>query len=650
LPDGNEVADDPKLQANTVQLDVLADAPYCLRPSADGTYPALPVFILFKDVNEEGVCLRGIRLSYRHGVTGSDGTVKRRKLPVPRDLIVRCADLADQNVDLDALPDKPLLIKPIRGPQGSGLFQQPWWCQITLDAQTIWQKFNENNEYLERAARHLYAALPYLALEVVIEYERITLRSSRSALRIMFTSPLPRADGWHYGDTHYHSIYTENPAEWGGDLTLTRRAADAVGLEWVFLSDHSWDFTRTKDLSYLSAADRWVPFINWVPSWQERASDERALLIPAEEITLNKLKPKSHPGRWLPERDSVSLHMLNLAAHEDLLIPDHQFFGDLTLAEALDRLDPANNHLPEPSLFAAHPVCGGYNWRDPDLDLAAARPFFHGLQVFNERVTESQAKSSANCVVYELEEGKNERGEDPYVNLRRGLEIWRDKFLLPAAGETSAKPPQRCVIVAGSDAHMDFNFAQRPAPLLPRYSFTDNAFGKVRTLAYIPGFASAADFNRRRFLVINALKRGACIITDGPIALPTLAVTPVIGEPVRLVCGIPVSGNPDLYRVGLDDSVDIEFELGVPAESSGTDLTVCLHYPVKRGAKICEEKPKILSKLMDKKNSCFTVNDLISDARLAGMTYIYFRLECRSSLNGAIIGWCCTNPIWLKII
>jgi hypothetical protein len=94
---------------------------------------------------------------------------------------------------------------------------------------------------------------------------------------------------------------------------------------------------------------------------------------------------------------------------------------------------------------------------------------------------------------------------DPH--LRQGVKEWKD-------GE--ALPSRRPVFIAGSDAHGDFNYHTGMAWDYSEVDMIDdNALGRVRTAIYLPGNPSNTAPKTDAILV--ALKKGSCVVTDGPI-------------------------------------------------------------------------------------------------------------------------------------
>ena len=57
----------------------------------------------------------------------------------------------------------------------------------------------------------------------------------------------PKLNNWYCGDTHYHSIYTDTSffgvyGELGAPLDATMASSDAIGLDWITVTDHSNSF------------------------------------------------------------------------------------------------------------------------------------------------------------------------------------------------------------------------------------------------------------------------------------------------------------------------------------------------------------------------------------------------------------------------
>ncbi|HEC99257.1 MAG TPA: hypothetical protein ENN18_02590 [Proteobacteria bacterium] len=629
LPDSEIDTDDPKLQANTVAMDVLADAPYCLRKRADGILPDLPVLILVKDIPDDGVTIKSLEFRCRQG---------GKTTVFPPGLIK----------NLENFPFERRL-KPTFGPSGSGLGETPWWFLLYIDTKMLYQA---PSTYLSRGAYSGYSSVDFLEFEVEIGYQgRWWIHhSSTTVLRTMFLNPLPQFEDWCYGDTHYHSIYTENPAEFGGPLIPTAEVARAVGLDWLFLTDHSWDFTWDKNMRPLKPEEKWLKFLDWAPTVSTQQGPDSVLIVPAEEITVRTVladppQPSGQPHSPTSEPCGLALHMLSFEAGPEGLVQDHFFIGEFTLSETLAKLAEAAASSPaKPLVFAAHPGSTGYPWGSDDCAQVKQSPLFGGLQVFNERVTCERKVFGIDVHEYDIYSAKVEpKDKNPYKELDHALEkVWRDHFLLPTVQNFTMQSALSCTILGGSDAHMDFNFALRPNPIYVLLIFTDNAFGKVRTLAYIPGFKKTSSYAEQKELLVRALRRGCCVVTDGPVVIPTLVITHKDNTVTRLVCGVTQDENSPFYSLQEGDSFALEYQLEVPEESRGVKTEIRLFYPQKRDKELFEAKDTI-----DITQGRISLDSKVQSAR-EFLKAIYFRIECNTvAEDNKMIGYCCTNPIWI---
>lgn len=300
--------------------------------------------------------------------------------------------------------------------------------------------------------------------------------------------PLPKFNNnWYYGDIHYHSEFTHNLTEFGGPMRMAKAAGIVLGLNWVNITDHSCDFSGDKEFSLMK---------NQAKSLSE---NYKFLLISSEEITVKK------PREFL---FSDFLHLLYNNADK---------FIEGTFEGTFDLIGVFGFLKPESFAFAAHPTSFP-NWEEEDKDYQTALKYenFLGLQIFN-----AKAKSiySLPNPEYRIDMFRKIKRKIPF-NLKklfwrtfsdylkqweRGVKIW-DKFLKEGLNQ---EPARKLFIVGGSDAHGDFNFGILVNPLTGNL-MTDNAFGKVRTLAYCEEL--------REERLMESLKKGRCIVTDGPIA------------------------------------------------------------------------------------------------------------------------------------
>jgi hypothetical protein len=376
-----------------------------------------------------------------------------------------------------------------------------------------------------------YRAGDVITLEVSICF-RDNLLWDETATRILRVrvgyGPFPWPSGWHGGDLHTHSMFTNNIAEWGAPLPALRAAATAIGLRWAAVTDHSCDLDQTVDGPWSYVTREWQYTVQTPAGEQTFTRDVFAAdgttwggltaeiaaadgpdlrLLRGVEINLASVDPAT-PGR--------TLHALFLGAGY-IASPLSGAPGERpvfpTVPVGLDALATSGGFA-----FAAHPWDDlASEWADVDLgvngavwgagDFAAALPrdVFRGVELFNTRaVVRSNAES------------------DPWADFDAGLPaanpypapllagLARFDALLRAG--LTGWPPRRQLLAAGSDAHGDFNYATHLA--LDDWA-DDNALGKVQTVLRVPGPWGPGNAPPTSDL-LAALRAGHSLVTDGP--------------------------------------------------------------------------------------------------------------------------------------
>lgn len=441
---------------------------------------------------------------------------------------------------------------------------------------------------------------------------------------------------WFYGDTHYHSAYTNDVKEFGGAVPEARHAGQAVGLDWLVITDHSCDL------------DEVDPGFGGKTRWDRlgaelalpEVSDNRFRCIHGEEITLYG-------------RDGEIVHMLAMGAMDSLVegaflpydgggfqadlarkalekiikasrgysanIPKQLFGKILTLETVLDM-------LPEDTLtFAAHPYDVAQlppaKWNEDDL----AQPQLTGHEFWNGRSRSSAGSTfdpfSRAAWTNQDTMAKKDRSRirklkrhardhwDPH--LQAGVEQW------PASKEL---PSRRPVFIAGSDAHGDFNYHVGWAWDYRKFEVNDNALGRVRTAVYLP--EHGADTVPETDDILAALKRGACVVTDGPLVEFSIAFN---GQMATMGKVLTVSGDGEL------------------------ELKVLPHTTPEFGQVQQVELVTYFAGQRKKSPRRTTLGAGTSKViRLDGLQG-YVRVECQTVGAGGE-GFCCfTNPIWVRV-
>ncbi len=347
--------------------------------------------------------------------------------------------------------------------------------------------------------------------------------TSRSPLKIHIAEqPLPVARDWYYGEAHCHSILTDDQVEFGAPLEATVRMAEAIGLSWMAVTDHSYDLDDIYGNTLYNDSNifKWNILQNQIEAINRSGSCH---ILVGEEVSCGNLKRKN-------------VHVLAYGIRN--LIPGsgdgaEPFFRtrpELTIKQVLARIKEDDGVA-----IAAHPaerftwgerflLRRGY-WSKDDCQ----NPDLHGYQFWN---------------------GLQNRA------FREGYKEWVEMLL----------NGQRISMIGGDDSHGDFNyFRQIRIPLLTLTRSQDRAFGQIRTCLYCPGGPDKAN-------ILDALRQGNVIVTSGPFTAGSVSneqgETASIGEQIsgkRLSASIDVLSTAEfgdieeivVYEANLKSHVEL---------------------------------------------------------------------------------------------
>jgi hypothetical protein len=313
--------------------------------------------------------------------------------------------------------------------------------------------------------------------------------SSHHPLTVYLASdPLPRFENWHHGDLHYHSAYTADQVEYGAPLEPTVRMAAALGLEFMAVTDHSYDL----DDPFNHYLERDPDLVKWKTMQQdiERAQKHTGIILfSGEEVSCG-----NHRGE--------NVHLL--------LINNRNYFpgsGDsnerwfhnrpeLSIIDVLNRMDS------DTLAFAAHP---GVPFA-PLQRILLRRGIWHPQDFRHQRLLGMQIYNGA--------------GDRSFRNGRRR---WIQQLI------TGRSP----VLIAGNDAHGNFNRNRKLGqPFLYVKEGQEHTFGRGRTVVHLPGGCSRKN-------ILDALEQGHSCITTGPVV--DMHVTSETGQTAGI--GGSVSGR-----------------------------------------------------------------------------------------------------------
>ncbi len=471
---------------NTLAKDFIMDAPWRVIDANT----VIPLAILLKDCDEDDIReLHWIRCTD----TNTGAQVWRH-------------DFGDEEIGDDASEDN-------------------YWTWITT--------VTENHSWLPNGTLLTPANLGYSEGDKINWFVEIYYKddwfnyTEERALRIHVGSgPFPWPEDWFGGDVHYHTMYTNNIAEFGMPLPAVAEAAKAMGLHWLTATDHSCDLDETGDGPF-SYATHWWEWTMQTPSgitphyrdvfahgssWGGLGADVAELDSPdfrlyrGVEINLASV-----------DSDSWQKTLHGLFYNDDYIhSPNSGAIGerpvDLSVTEGLAALSP------EGFAYAAHPLSdlgaewggldwgvNGARWGDADISAALGYSAFRGLQAFNTRETLYSADQYDPWSDFDA----GVPADDPYPSeLLAGIDLW-DELL---AADLAAGFQRKCFLAGGSDAHGDFNFATYIS--LDNYA-TDNAMGKVQTVVHVPGEWGPGNLPPME-LLLEAYRAGRSVITDGP--------------------------------------------------------------------------------------------------------------------------------------
>ena len=336
---------------------------------------------------------------------------------------------------------------------------QKWWWQVfhmEVTGISGWISINVNFEFEVKGKVRSYRNDNYLT-------------SSKKPLSVFVSDePLPRLPGMAFGDAHTHSHYTDDQVEYGSPPGVSQMLAGAMGLSFFCVTDHSYDLDDSVD-NYLvndPNVSKWAKLKQDIERLNKNSSD--VVVIRGEEVSC-----RNHRDR--------NVHLL--------LLGDKNFFhGSGDGAERWFRTwcehsvaNVIQNKESASLAFAAHPLervpflqrllLRRDEWKAEDWEIEGIK----GLQFLNGVMNKS------------FIEGKN---------------AWVQSLL----------KGHRIYLLGGNDAHGNFNrFRQIGIPFFSIRESNDHLFGKMRTGVILNGAVNVGS-------ILNALRLGCHVITDGPVA------------------------------------------------------------------------------------------------------------------------------------
>lgn len=304
-------------------------------------------------------------------------------------------------------------------------------------------------------------------------------------IRTRVGAPLPSIPDWRRVDIHDHGYISDDQIHSGMHYGLMASIGRSTGLDAIFVTDHSPDVT---------AAD-W----NTIVAKCAEFTTSTFLMIPGLELTVDDDEQNQTPdGR---------LHLLALGLTRFLPAPeecctDNWNLQLWTLRQALDSVA-----VQGAVAFAAHPTdgifpnegtLGTWSQANYDIGLVYPRTVFAGLEFFNERRITNNYGGVTDGFVYPYGWQLNPTWDSRWQNgMNRYLQLVKQYL----------NPLRVIALGGGSDAHQAAY--ETYAELLDDIGAYSNGLGSVHSMVYAPGALTKS-------ALMNGLKQGAVIMTDGP--------------------------------------------------------------------------------------------------------------------------------------
>ncbi|MBN1782484.1 CehA/McbA family metallohydrolase [bacterium] len=396
--------------------EILADAPWRTDPGRP-----LPVLLFIKDADRYPVQIRSVRAMME------DDSGRRNTIDLIRDPLL--VDTAWWQRCLDMTPEFP-------------------------PGQVLSLSVEFHVTYLKTGRQHTFIN------------DNLWSSTHRPLSVTLARDPLPAFKNWIHGDLHLHSDLTNDQVEYGAPVHASARAAAAMGLRFMAVTDHSYDLDDRTDNYLINDPDlpKWKSLFRTADTAEKESG---TVVLTGEEVSCGNYR-----------NENVHLLLLNNSRYvQGAGDSNERWFRndpDLGITQILDGLD-------ETALaFAAHPgvpfaplqrvLLKRGIWHERDFD----HPGLNGLQIFN---------------------GGDAR------SFRRGKTAWISQLL----------KGRRSVIIAGNDAHGNFNRNRKLGQ--PFLYITENAhhtFGRGRTFVQVTPPVT-------RSSVLEAVRRGRACITTGPV-------------------------------------------------------------------------------------------------------------------------------------
>lgn len=384
-------------------------------------------------------------------------------------------------------------------------------------------------------------------IEVTASFSNFSISDVNIGLRVFRSDEdIPKLENWYRGDTHLHSLFTQNNAEIGLPIESTIEAGRCIGLDWFTSTDHTSDYDNYGGGNIYA---NWNKILQIVENLNNQNTDFK--VVAGQEVSTTNAKGKLvHMLAYPSYKAPFSLPFLS-DGHGDLISTSSTIDNVVSLLQDSEGFSYAAHPFSTIDKLPTIPVNGGI-WNLGELSFPANNSSFPktgGNIICNETNSTSDILSVnseefikdriVGAQIWNIRNGRktpsgseldpwNIRGNSTPFNVvdtasyshhiksfRQGQEIVNhiNKLALKSKNSNKQLKNWKMYISAGADAHGSFNFSNTD----DFGGFGDintNAVGKLTTLVHCPNGMGADGEN-----ILKSLYKGNSTLSDGPIAI-----------------------------------------------------------------------------------------------------------------------------------
>ena len=417
-------------------------------------------------------------------------------------------------------------------------------------------------------------------VQCVFEYADLTVTDDEVCVRIFRSDyDMPKLQGWYRGDTHLHSFYTQNDAEIGFPMSMTKNAAKHIGLDWITTTDHTSDFDNYGNTGSSSLTGQALLNSNWQDLQNEISLlnnlDSTMIYIPGQEVaTANSKSLLVHFLAYPNPSAPFSLPFLGDGYGDAVLNPTASTTNtSVTIDNALNSVVQNNGFAYAAHPFASSdalpdgfPIYGGI-WslsnnifpengsvfpqtissfpseniiKCNDLTVSSDVLIDNSNKLIKDGLKGAQIWNIRNSLITDGVAGGSDDEDDPWdaiddggdfvkietdhpnhhiLRFRQGQEVVNaiNKLGLKRKNANTNLTNWKMYYSAGTDAHGSFNYTNTDDVFLGAFTSYDVHDNAVGKLSTLTYCPNGMGPNGQN--ILSALKKGTTTISDGPIVI-----------------------------------------------------------------------------------------------------------------------------------